>query len=185
MNHPTDEMRVQLWEYVHAALDRRELASQDALVLDMLVESPELAPALDEVLVLERDLLSLAHRKSTAAPWRLLVGRGRAASLAAAMLLALTPFVFGPTSEPLSPSSTNSPLGRIEVVAGSENAAEINAPSRPIPTIHSFELTVRSQATRAPESTSTTPRASTPRATIRTLTASRTRTAPNSARAYR
>lgn len=186
MKHNWNDPKAELWKRVHIAFDERCDPSQDEAVLDLLLEHPELSPIMDEVLQLESKLEAL-ERIAAPAPqklaFRFSMHRARAASVAAALILISTPFVFGPKD--LTPSLEDSAAQGTSV----EHVAVINeqAPtrSRPIARIHSFELTVANKVIRAPESTSTFTASSQPRPAIRTLTSSRTRLAPRSASTFR
>ncbi len=178
------EIKAELWRVAQAAFDAQGLASEDPAVLDLLVEHPELAPEMDQMLHLERQLQILQSAAPAAAgPQRLVLGF--AALVAAVLLIAWAPSLWDQdTPEPIPDS-----------VAGSSPEAgsletELRDPVEPAPgpLIESYELAIVQHRPRGAKATKcqteepvSDPESEGSKPQIHSFTFSRTHSAPRGA----
>ncbi len=172
------EIKAELWRLAQAAFDAHGLASEDPAVLDLLVEHPELACEMDQLLIVEQRLQVVQAAAPAVASKQPLV-LGVAVLVAAALAIAWVPSLWEQGKQPATQDHlAESPQGQ---------ALPVQDPVvvTPTPVIESFELAIvrhRPQGVPTPPGTTgAAPQPARKVPLVHSLTSSRTRTAPRGA----
>lgn len=175
------EIKAELWRLAQAAFDAQSLASEDPAVLDLLVEHPELACEMDQVLIVEQRLQIVQAAVPTVASRQHLV-LGVAALVAAALAIAWVPSLWD-QSAPEWPAEAIANSFSQESVGGA--TLPVSEPNATVASIESFELAIvrhRPRSARAyADQGGHEPTLKDRKPQILSFTSSRTRSAPRGA----
>ena len=170
MKHGT---QAELWRLAQAAFDERRPASEDEALIEFLLEFPELAQEMDEVLLVEArlEILETAAARSPGRTRYFIMGL-----VAAVLLVAWAPSLWRSSAG----ESETLPILKSGPQTSTHLGTSVPLVARALPSIDSFELAIETQ--RLQESRvrpAILPR--TPLPKIISITSTRTRIAPRGA----